>query len=773
MYKYFTSIIFTILIISCVQDKDFRLADYNVVPLPQEIKLTEGDPFILNKSTKIVYQKENNSHRILAEFLAKDLSDITGYTINIGESASTLTNNIFLKNTLENENKESYTLSINKDNMTIDGSSEAGIFYAIQTLRKSIPTSAKDYIEFPAGEIKDFPYYKHRGASLDVSRHFFSADFVKKYIDVLALCNMNVFHWHLTDDQGWRIEIKKYPKLTEIGSQRDSTIIGRHTATFDHTPHGGYYTQDEIKDIVAYAAQRHITVIPEIDLPGHMLAALASYPELGCTGGPYTVGSEWGIYEDALCAGNEDVFSFLDNVFSEVAELFPSQYIHIGGDECLKNRWMECPKCKSRMKELRLHETKEHSLGEQLQSYFIARIEKMINTKGKQIIGWDEILEGGIAPNATIMSWRGTEGGIYAANKGHDVIMTPEAYLYLDYYQSPDVDKEPFTFGWLTDLKKVYSYNPMPAGLNINSKKHIQGAQVNIWSEYMPTSKNVEYMLLPRMAALAETLWTNPEKKDYNNFVSRLYNLSEHFDRLGYENCKQAYGVQDSIVIDTTMNEIRIYLSTFDNSPIYYTTNGEEPTNKSTLYNTPITINNDMTIKAISGKNKGNPYTKKFVSHKAIAKPIQLKHEPASRYSFNGATTLVDGQLGAITSYRTGTRIGFLGTDMEAIIDMKNETEISSVVINCFVNTRGDLFKMKRLTILTSDNGKDYKQIYNDTYPIPGKDVSPMIVSIDAKFTPIKTRYVKVIAESIKTLPDWHKKKGQKAYLMIDEIKVY
>ncbi|MFV0538234.1 MAG: beta-N-acetylhexosaminidase [Dysgonomonas sp.] len=502
-----------------------------------------------------------------------------------------LENAIILTTNFTSDNHETYNIKINDSLIIVNGDSEAGTFYGIQTLRKALPVTSGKSILFPGAEITDYPAYGHRGVSLDVCHHFFPVEFVKKYIDVLAMCNMNVFHWHLTDDQGWRIEIKSYPELTKIGSQREKTIIGRHTNEFDNKPHGGFYTQAEIKEIIKYAEERFITIIPEIDVPGHTLAALASYPALGCTGGPYKVGCEWGIYEDVLCVGNDDVFTFLDNVFTEVADLFPSKYIHIGGDECLKNRWLACPICQARAKQLGIKDTPEHSTGEQLQSYFIKRVEQMVNAKGKSIIGWDEILEGGIAPNATIMSWRGTEGGVYAANKDHDVIMAPEQFVYLDYYQSPDVDNEPFTFGWLTELKKVYSFNPMPVGLAEDKQKHILGAQANVWAEYMPSEQNVEYMLLPRMCAVAETVWTNPETKDYDEFVLRLYRLSKHFDKLGYENCKQAYGVQDSIVVDTVRNEIAVYLSSFDDSPIYYTMGDKDPTTESTLYtNEPIII---------------------------------------------------------------------------------------------------------------------------------------------------------------------------------------
>lgn len=777
MFRNFLCLSTLLFFIACTSEKTTPVASYDIVPMVQEIKTTDAKPFILNKTTKISFPATNSKLARSAALLSEYIAQITDFRLEITDKQD-IENAIKLTIDYASDNPEAYIINVNSSLITINGSTEAGTFYGIQTIRKSIPVNADTEIEFPSTEITDYPFYAHRGASLDVSRHFFPIDFVKKYIDILAMFNINVFHWHLTDDQGWRIEIKKYPKLTEVGSKREHTIIGRHTGEFDNKPVSGFYTQEEIKDIVKYAEERFITIIPEIDIPGHTLAALASYPYLGCTGGPYQVGAEWGIYEDVLCAGNEEVFTFLDDVMTEVLPLFPARYIHIGGDECLKNRWMACPKCQARMRHLGLKDSPEHPLGEQLQSYFISRVEKMINDKGKSIIGWDEILEGGIAPNATIMSWRGTEGGVYAANKGHDVIMTPEQYVYLDYYQSPDVDNEPFTFGWLTELKKTYSFNPMPAGLDENSLKHILGAQVNIWTEYMPSGQNVEYMLLPRMCALAETVWTNPERKDYNEFVSRLYRLSKHFDKLEYENCKQAYEIQDSIVVDTVKNEINLYMSTFDNSPIYYTLGDKEPTAESALYtyNSPITIKSNIIFKAVTYREnvRGKVYTKDFIVHKAFAKPITLKYEPDKRYMFDGATTLVNGQLGSNASYRTGMWLGFPGTDFEAHIDMKELTDISSLDLNSYVNTRGGLFAPKSLALLISADGNTYKEVFKETYEERTEHISPVVITLSANLNEaVKARYIKVIAESVKVLPEWHEKKGDKAYLMLDEVRVY
>lgn len=431
---------------------------------------------------------------------------------------------------------ERYIMEVRSRRILIQGDDEAGVFYGLQSLRQLLPAGLENPQK--AGElgrvqisnmyVEDYPQFSYRGMHLDVARHFFNVNFIKRYLDLMALHKMNTFHWHLTEDQGWRIEIKQYPLLTEIGAWRKETLIGhgsRPPFKYDGIPYGGYYTQDEIREIVEYAAQRHITVIPEIEMPGHATAALAAYPELGCTGGPYEVVTRWGIFEDAFCAGSEFTFEFLENVLTEVVELFPSQYIHIGGDECLKNRWKECPKCQQRIRDEGLADEEE------LQSYFIKRIEKFLLTKGRNIIGWDEILEGGLAPEATVMSWRGVRGGIKAAQMGHDVIMTPVTHCYFDYYQA-DPETEPLAIGGFLTLRQVYSFNPVPPELNAHEAKHILGGQGNVWTEYIKTPEHVEYMAFPRAIALAEVLWTPTQNQDFQNFQKRLKTHLERLDML-------------------------------------------------------------------------------------------------------------------------------------------------------------------------------------------------------------------------------------------------
>ena len=466
------------LILACSSCGVETTANYQVIPLPQEVALSQESPFNLNDGTIIAYPEHNELLKRNAEFLAEYISQSTGHTLQTEALAP---------------------------------GSEAP---------KGAITLGLD------------PAISYRGMHLDVGRHFFPIEFVKKYIDLLALHNMNTFHWHLTEDQGWRIEIKKYPKLTEIGAWRDRTVIGRNTEEYDNTRYGGFYTQEQAKEIVKYAGERYITVIPEVDLPGHMLAALAAYPEMGCTGGPYEVCPRWGVFEDVLCIGNEKSMQFLEDVMAEIIDIFPSKYIHIGGDEAPRTRWEKCPKCQARIRTEKLKADKNHTAEDRLQSYCMTRIEKLLNSKGRQIIGWDEILEGDVAPNATVMSWRGSAGGIKAAQLGHDVIMTPNDYCYFDYYQSEDTRHEPFAIVCFCALEKVYSLNPT-ASLTEEQAKHILGTQANLWTEYIPTSEQVEYMVLPRMAALADVQCTQLEKKDYTNFTTRLAGLIGLYRRDG------------------------------------------------------------------------------------------------------------------------------------------------------------------------------------------------------------------------------------------------
>ncbi len=496
-----------------------------IIPEPVSIQWTSGH-FVLDQNTVVVAVPEDRS---TAEFFCNYVRQIYGLQLHMAVGTGfTLPPGGYIDiHTRPGKTEGRYTLQTTPNTIEITGDTHSGTFYGMQTLIQLLPVTpyvqtsngpgvrSKTGFPIPVVTIEDYPRFEYRGAHLDVGRHFFPVEFVKRYIDFLSLHKMNFFHWHLTEDQGWRIEIKKYPRLTEIGAWRSGTIIGHHPGTGnDSTRHGGYYTQQEIKDIVQYAADRYVTILPEIEMPGHASAALASYPWLGCTGGPYEVKQNFGVHKDVYCAGNDSVFQFIQDVLDEVMPLFPYKYIHIGGDECPKDSWKACPKCQKRMKDLGLKNENE------LQSYFIGRMEKYINSKGKQIIGWDEILEGGLAPNATVMSWRGEKGGIEAARMGHDVIMTPGEYVYLDHSQMQNDDS--LTIGGYLPLNKVYQYEPVPAGLTEEQARHVRGAQANVWTEYMSNPRKVEYMLFPRLSALSEVLWSPRDKRNLNDFQQRL-----------------------------------------------------------------------------------------------------------------------------------------------------------------------------------------------------------------------------------------------------------
>lgn len=496
-------------------------ADYNVVPLPNAIQTMKGEPFTLTKDTRIVYAEGNVDMERNAHFLAEYISEVTGMKVAVATKAGK--NDIRLALDKKIVGDEAYTLSVTKKGVQILGKTASGVFYGIQTLRKSLPVAKTDVVELPAVKIADSPRFGYRGMMLDCSRHFFPVNYVKKFIDILALHNMNVMHWHLSDDQGWRIEIKKYPRLTTVGSKRSGTIVAHNSMADDSTEYGGFYTQEEARQIVEYARQRHITIIPEIDMPGHMKAALAAYPELGCTGGPYEVGHRWGVYLDVLCLGNEKVYQFCEDIIAELKDIFPSEYIHIGGDETPTKRWEACPKCQKVAKEYGL-------TPKNMQGYFTNRIEKFANSIGRRIIGWDEILEGDINQSATIMSWRGTENGERASEMGHDVIMSPTSYCYFDFQQTDkNVEYEPSLCHNLVTVEKVYSFEPCPDNLSDAAKKHMLGVQANVWTEYIKYPSVLEYYILPRMAALAEVQWSTG-KKDFETFKKRLTNFTNVYD---------------------------------------------------------------------------------------------------------------------------------------------------------------------------------------------------------------------------------------------------
>ena len=645
-------------------------ANYQIIPMPQEIVTAQGNPFILKSGVKILYPEGNEKMQRNAQFLADYLKTATGKDFAI-EAGTEGKNAIVLTLGTANENPESYQLKVAGDGITITGPTEAGVFYGIQSLRKSLPVAVGADISMPAVEINDAPRFGYRGAHFDTSRHFFTVDEVKTYIDMMALHNMNRFHWHITEDQGWRLEIKKYPKLTEIGSKRTETVIGRNSGEYDGKPYGGFYTQEQAKEIVAYAAERYITVIPEIDLPGHMQAALAAYPELGCTGGPYEVWRQWGVSEDVLCAGNDQVLKFLEDVYSELIEIFPSEYIHVGGDECPKVRWEKCPKCQARIKALGLKSDDKHSKEERLQSFVINHIEKFLNDHGRQIIGWDEILEGGLAPNATVMSWRGEAGGIAAANMDHDVIMTPgSGGMYLDQYQG-DSKIEPVTIGGYATIEKVYSYNPIPDTLVTTGKaQHVIGVQCNNWSEYMYNTDLMEYRMYPRMLALAEIGWSPLNRKDYKDFERRLDNAYVRLDahNINYH-IPQPEQPNGSCNFVAFTDKASLAFKTTRPVKMVYTIDGTEPTAESTVYSAPIefTESGILKIRSVLPSGKMSKTRTITVEKQALAPAKEVaKTTPGLEMQVTDGMFLESSKLADVKEWKKST--------------MKDLRELTSVV---------------------------------------------------------------------------------------------
>lgn len=526
-------------------NSEWPKADYQVVPLPSRINLLQKEDFVLNAQTLIVVGSDNVDMQRNGRFLQQYIEEETGLRLSLSAKVEK-GRSIVLRLNQKMLEPEGYRMTVDKRGVTIEGMTPQGVFYGIQTLRKSLVLPDKGLetgaVVLPAAEITDAPRFSYRGMHLDVARHFFSLDFVKQYIDMMVLHNMNTFHWHLTDDQGWRMEIKRYPKLAEIGGWRNYTTLGRNSDIDDGTRYGGYYTQQEMKEIVQYAKERFITVIPEIDMPGHMLGALTAYPELGCTGGPYEVEGHWGVFDDILCAGKEETFRFIEGVLEEVMDIFPSEYIHIGGDEAPRTRWEKCPLCQERIRKEHLTAKGNQSAEARLQGYFTKRVEAFVQSKGRKLIGWDELLDSDVNPSATIMSWRGVDGGLVASEKGHDVIMSPTSHCYFNFYLVKDYEwGEPYAFAEVIPIEKTYSFDPAPASLSEQAKKHILGAQGNLWSEYIHYNSEAEYQVLPRMGALSEVQWMQPSQKNFKAWVERERRLTLLYNRKGWAFAKHAF----------------------------------------------------------------------------------------------------------------------------------------------------------------------------------------------------------------------------------------
>ena len=752
----------------------FSFSQFNIIPQPVEINYSKAHNVIIDSNftieyyshdlddeakllqdyfvkfhqlnLKLFFAERNNpdeedgfeeisgNERIILEHLNKDISDTAGF----------------------------YKMEIMPGTVLIRGK-ELGIFYGIQTFMQI----TFDNLNLQSCMITDYPRFQWRGMHLDVSRHFFGVDFIKKYIDLLAMYKMNVFHWHLTDDQGWRIEIKKYPKLTEIGAWRNGSMIGHYNEQkFDTIKYGGFYTQEEIKEVVAYAKQKHITIVPEIEMPGHALAALAAYPQYSCNGGPFEVGKAWGVYEDVFCAGNDSTFIFLQNILDEVAELFPGEYIHIGGDECPKTRWEKCSKCQQRIREqipTVVGMTAEH----QLQSYFIQRIEKYLNAKGKKIIGWDEILEGGLAPNAAVMSWRGTEGGIAAAKQKHFVVMTPGSHCYFDHYQG-NPRFEPLAIGGNTTLEKVYSYEPIPSDLSEEESKYILGAQGNVWTEYMYHEKQVEYMVLPRMLALSEVLWSKKENKDVQYFIDKLDNHFQFLTKNGFEYSLSLRKVPFEIIKNN--NRVQLNFSNKENKKIEFSIydDFEKVVTKDTVVGNILTIHKSQKLKINYYNEDFSELILDFYISKSTSKKITFSIPPSQYYNTDADFTWVNGIKGFYPKINSEW-LAWQGEDVEIIIDLGKKQKISKIDIGTLIEKSSWIYPPFAVKIEVATSESKYKHVKSYT---PGIDKTQNTISVGTSFKSRQARYVKIKLQNRGKIPEGNPGAGNPCWMFFDEISI-
>ncbi|MBB4805047.1 hexosaminidase [Chryseobacterium defluvii] len=730
----------------------------NLIPKPQKNEILKGNftlPEILVLSGDLPKEE--------TEYFKKRLSSQLKFQYAQKGGGIHLTNSIITSLPKDyDQKKEYYSLEILPKQIHIKSYTEQGYFRALQTLSQLFEEHW-DNRKIPCLKIEDHPEFSWRGMHLDVCRHFFTVDEVKQYIDYLAMYKLNTFHWHLTDDQGWRIEIKKYPKLTQIGSKRKESMIGAYVDdTFDGKPYGPFfYTQEQIRDVVQYAQKRHITIVPEIEMPGHALAALSAYPELACTKGPFEPATKWGVFDDVFCPKDE-TFTFLENVLDEVIQLFPSQYIHIGGDECPKTRWKVCTHCQELIRKNNLKD--EHGL----QSYFIQRIEKYVNKKGRKIIGWDEILEGGLAPNAAVMSWTGIKGGIEAAKTGHFAVMTPGAYCYFDHYQG-DPQSEPNAFGGFTPLDKVYSYNPIPLELNAEQAKYILGVQANLWTEYIQDFKQVQYMIFPRIMALSEVAWGTADSKNYREFENRVIQQFKVLDKMNINYAKSIYNI--SVKVIPNNSGVAYELSTSqDPKGIRYTLDGTEPTASSQVYQNAVPVSESLIIKSAyfeNGQLKSAVSSQQFSVSKTTGKSITLEQQPNENYSFGGAFTLVDGIIGN-PGQLGKTWLGFQGKDVVATIDLGQKTDFSEVYFNTLDNKGSWIHLAKAAQVFISDDNKNFKKIKE----IGREEILKGKGKIKLNIGNQTSKYIKVKIENAGIIPAGNPGADSKAWLFVDEIGV-
>ena len=764
-------VIFACAMGSCKPNPTFTESQLALIPQPQNMVLGKTS-FKINKGTKLV--TESVDQKLIAAQFVESIEKATGWKLEIVVGGDEGSNQIYFR-TEQMKQAEGYSLEVTPRRIEINAAKPAGFFYAMQTLRQLLPpqiesAQKQDSIEWlvPEVSITDSPAFKWRGFMLDVSRHFFTKAEVLLMIDHLALHKINTLHLHLTDDQGWRIEIKKYPKLTEIGAWR----VNHEDKHWNERPkqqageeatYVGFYTQDDIREMVAYAESRFVTIVPEIEMPAHVTAALAAYPHLSCTGGPFTVlpGGVWPI-TDIYCAGKDSTFMFLEDVLTEVIALFPSKYIHIGGDEATKTEWEKCPDCRRRIKAEGLKNMHD------LQSYFIKRIEKFTHSKGKILLGWDEILEGGLPAEATVMSWRGFQGGVDAANLGHDVVMTPNSDCYFDYYQGP-ANQEPPGIGGYVPLRKVYDFNPVPPELSAQAAKHILGGQGNLWTEYVPTIDHAQYMAFPRMAAMAETLWSSKEVRSWEDFSRRIQIFMKRYDQAGINYAKSAYLVTAKTQVDSAKNQLSVALdSELDGVKIHYTLDESEPNSLSPEYTEPIEIDKTLTLKAVTmvnGRPAEKSMSRSIVISKATARPVSYLIPASKFYKGSGKYTLVNG-IGASTDHTDGEWQGWMGTNMEVVINLQQPSEIRSISVGSLQNPGAMILAPNKMEYFVSADGVKFDKVAEVIHEPGSISDERQLKKYTAFFGPLTTNFVKVVARKGPMVG------GNPTWIFIDEIGV-
>lgn len=740
------------------------VADYNVIPQVQNLSVKDGDVYVFDSSRKLVY--DNQDSRRSLELFAQDLEELVGIRPSVAAGTSEdAKDNVYFTLGLQDGGKEAYNINVSSDGILVRAVTPEGIYRATRTLLKSVGTEKTSSVEFPSAEVSDWPRFGYRGLMLDVSRHFSDVEMVKRTIDMLALHQLNIFHWHLTDDQGWRIEIKSHPELTEVGAWRDDTVVGRYLGGTDYPTdgkrHGGFYTQEQIREIVAYAKERYIEIIPEIDLPGHTSAVLAAYPQLGCEDKEYKVANRWGVIRDVLCAGNPASLDLFKDIMDEVCDLFPGKYIHLGGDECVKDRWKACPKCQKKIRELGLKDGSRYSKEDYLQSWFMGEVASFVQSKGKRVIGWDEILEGVPMDDSVIMSWRGTEGGITAARMGHDVVMTPTSDMYFDQSQTLASQLEEIPVGGFINVMKVYSYEPLPASLTPEQQKHILGCQANVWCEYMPEERIRQYQILPRLAALSEVQWTMPERKNYKDFLKRLPKMLSIYDHYGYNYAKHIFDVACSYSVNVEKGSLEVSLSTLGNDPIYYTLDGTSPqTKKAMLYDdTPIVISSPSELKVSVLRN--GKFTKeetlfKLDCNKATFKKVNISTTLNIMQAHLPHEILTDGIIGSLRcdDYRWMSCTG----RMSLVLDLGKSESFSRIGWVALNSKSENILVPQNVKIQISEDGKQYCTILDieKNHEIKAEQ---SVERISEEVGAQTARYIKMDFDSYKypdkTSPSW------------------